>query len=111
MNNIERLIYELRNSADIVHNIFTRGSCFRLFLVLREVFPTAIPYWSDVDNHCVVNIEGEYYDIGGKLSKYYVESKGYFRIPEDQYPGYSILKYTPDEKAEISVKPEKYAKI
>ncbi len=96
MNKVENFLKELRDSSDKQMRIFTTGSCFKLYLILKTIFPKAIPYWSDVDGHAITKIGREYYDIGGKLDYKYVSSKGYFRIPENQLHGYSLLKYGKD---------------
>jgi len=109
MNNIEKFLFELRDSAEIMYNIFTKGSCFRLYLIMRQVFPESIPYWSDMDNHCVVMVEGNFYDIGGLLSKKYVNDKGYYRVSDDLIPGYSLMRYTTEDVAKKTITVEKYS--
>ena len=107
MNKVEKFLKELRESADIQYKIFTQGSCFRLYLILKILYPNAIAYWSDRDNHCLISIDDTYYDIGGKINKDYVESLSYYRIPERQLDGYKLLKYGEDTPP-ITV--EKYKK-
>lgn len=51
-------------------NIFLFGSCFNLYLILKQVYPEAIPYY-DV-NHVITKIGDRCYDIAGE-------------VPEDRY--------------------------
>jgi len=104
---IEEFLKELRDSADIQFKIFTEGSCFRLYKILKVVFPEAKAYWSDLDNHCITKINGEFYDIGGAVKKSYIKDRSYYKIRKSQLKGYSILKWMNDEES-IGAKIEKY---
>tara|TARA_R110000851_G_scaffold96879_1_gene210100 strand:- start:69 stop:392 length:324 start_codon:yes stop_codon:yes gene_type:complete len=105
---INKFLKELRDSADIQSKIFTKGSCFRLYKVLKVVFPDAKPYWSDIDNHCITKIEGEFYDIGGIIKKSYMKESGYYKIRKKQLRGYSLLKWVSEDADSIESKIEKY---
>lgn len=107
--NIDKFLEELRNSADIQYKIFTEGSCFRLYCILKTIFPKAIVYWSDIDGHAITKIEGKYYDIGGEINPSYVEETGYYPVPKNQMQGYKILKWL-DKDTNLSVKIGKYKK-
>ena len=104
---IIEFIKELRESADIQYKIFTKGSCFRLYCIMKLIFPQAKAYWSDRDDHAITEIDGKFYDIGGEVNKEYVQSLGYYLIPENQLEGYRLLKWV-NEKTCLSAKPEKY---
>ena len=104
---IDKFLKELRDSADIQFKIFTEGSCFRLYKILKIIFPDAKPYWSDLDNHCITKIKNEYYDIGGIIKKSYIENRSYYEVPKSQFRGYSILKWMNEEDL-IGTKIEKY---
>lgn len=105
---IEDFLKELRESADIQYKIFTEGSCFRLYRILKTIYPEAKPYWSDLDNHCITKINGKFYDIGGEVKKSHVKDRGYYKIPKKLLKGYSLLKFVTQEKEVFSVKVEKY---
>lgn len=107
---ILEFLTKLRESADIQYKVFTEGSCFKLYEIIKTVFPQAEAYWSDRDGHCITKVDGEFYDIGGKLSESYTEDMGYFRIPEDQLHGYSLMKWLNKDSCN-TVKPEKYKVI
>ena len=98
----------LRESADMQYKIFTQGSCYRLYMILKTVFPTAKPYWSDRSNHCIIDIDGNFYDIGGKINIRHVTEMGYYPIPKNQEHGYSLLKWMESDTHSVTV--EKYIK-
>ena len=104
---IKEFLKELRDSADIQYKIFTEGSCFRLYCILKVIFPQAKVYWSDRDGHAITEIDGKFYDIGGEVTKEYIDDMGYYIIPENKLEGYRIMKWL-DVKTNLSVKPEKY---
>lgn len=49
--------------ADIV---YTEGSCYPFYTILKSVFPGAIAYF-DL-NHVITKIDGKYYDITGEVT-------------------------------------------
>lgn len=104
---IEKFLQELRDSADIQYKIFTQGSCFRLYKILKTLFPKAIAYWSDVDGHCITKIDGKYYDIGGEVKEDYIIDKSYYKVHKSQLKGFSLLKWL-SEESNNSVSVEKY---
>lgn len=66
-NRILRMLAELRESADEIFTIFTSGSCFRLYLILKALFPEAVACYSHRDGHWITKINERYYDIGGEI--------------------------------------------
>jgi hypothetical protein len=102
------LLKELRDSAEIQYNIFTKGSCFRLYRILKLIYPSAIAYWSDRENHCITQIGQKFYDIGGEIHAEHMKREGYYPIPEDQMKGYALLKYHLDDQETHSVNVSKY---
>lgn len=105
---IREFLKELRDSADIQYKIFTEGSCFRLYKILKVVFPEAKAYWSDLDNHCITKIDGKFYDIGGLIKKSYVINKSYYKVHKSQLRGYSMLKWVSEDSESIGSRIEKY---
>lgn len=91
--NIVKFLDELRDASDDMYEVFTEGSCFRLYLILKTIFPQAKPYWSEVQGHAITKIDGKYYDIGGELKEEYVKMKDYYRIKKKDIRSYSIMKY------------------
>ena len=104
---VENFLKELKDSADIQYKIFTEGSCFRLYCILKTIWEDAQVYWSDRDGHAITKIDGKYYDIGGQVSSKYIEDMGYYLVPENQEEGYKVMKWL-NEKTNLRVKPEKY---
>ncbi len=105
---INEFLKELRDSADIQFKIFTEGSCFRLYMILKIIFPQAEAYWSDLDNHCITKVDDKFYDIGGKIKKSYVKGRSYYKVNKKQLRGYSILKWVSSEEEPIGTRIEKY---
>jgi hypothetical protein len=108
MINIDLFLKELRDSSDYMMTIFTTGSCFRLYKILQTIYPNAIPYWSDRDRHCITEISGRFYDIGGEICVSHVEDRGYFKILPKMENGYYLLKHTSNKDNQYSVTVEKY---
>lgn len=110
MNDIEKFLFELRESADCIYNVFTKGSCFRLYRIIKSFNKNALPYWSDIDSHCIIKVDDIFYDIGGQVNARYAEEKGYYLVPEQLIDGYSLLKYTKSEDDKSSITIERYRK-
>lgn len=95
---ILQFITTLRESSDLIWDVFMNGSCFRLFELLKLIHPEAEAYWSDRDDHCITKIGGRYYDIGGRVHPDVIDSQGYTRIPPIAYEGYRLMKHSLKEK-------------
>ena len=67
-----KIIAEIRNSHSKMRNIFTKGSCYNLYSILKAIFPEAIAY-SNID-HIITRIDDIYYDINGIAN-----NKGYMK--------------------------------
>jgi len=107
MIDVGEFLKELRSSADLQFKIFTEGSCFKLYLIIKTIHPEAKAYWSDLDNHCVIKVDKEFYDIGGLIKKSYIVDRSYYKIPKKQLNGYSLLKWV-SEDLNVGSKIEKY---
>lgn len=64
---IFRLITEIRESHSEMTNIFTLGSCFNMFKILRVLYPESVA-WNDL-NHIITEIDGRFYDITGEVKR------------------------------------------
>ena len=60
-NKILEIITEIRNSHSEMVNIFSKGSCYNLFLILKLVFPEAEAYYNS--DHIITKIGEKFYDI------------------------------------------------
>ena len=77
---ILEFLKELKYSYHLNAKIYTEGSCFRLYKMLKAIYPQAIPLYSEKDLHWITEIDGKYYDINGELSQDYLEFKEYVPI-------------------------------
>lgn len=57
------LIEAIRESFNFSTEVYTRGSCYRFHLILKEVFPNAIAFYNH--DHVYTLIGDTYYDITG----------------------------------------------
>lgn len=71
-------ISTIRESFDESKKVYTQGSCYHFYKILKCVFPDAIAYY-DMD-HIITRIGDKYYDINGE----YTDLKNY--LPLTDYP-------------------------
>lgn len=67
MIDIETFIRTIRDSFVGSQEVFTLGSCYHFYLILRQVFPNA-EAWYD-QNHIITKIEDKFYDINGEVTE------------------------------------------
>lgn len=77
-----KLIMEVRNANPIMVDVFTKGSCFNFFMMLRAVYPEAQAYYSQIEGHVITKIEEWYYDINGPVQLSKVIEHSYAPIDE-----------------------------
>lgn len=65
--NVEQFIATIRDSFEDSVKVYTQGSCYEFYLILKQVFPEAIPYYDE--NHFITRIGDKYYDITGEVEK------------------------------------------
>ena len=80
---ILRFLKELKDSYVDIPKIFLYGSCFRLYKILKIVYPISKPYYSELDGHWITKIGKKYYDINGEINKNYIEHKKYKLIKDE----------------------------
>jgi hypothetical protein len=78
MDKVEKFISVIRDSFIGSQQVYTEGSCYHFFLILKEVFPEAEAYY-DLD-HIITKIDGKFYDITGEVKESYGMNK-YVEIP------------------------------
>lgn len=61
------LIAAIRESYLHSKTVYTRGGCYRFHLILKAVFPDAVPIYQ-VPGHVVTEIDGRLYDITGEVA-------------------------------------------
>lgn len=62
---ILNIISSIRESHSKMEDIFSYGSCLNLFIILRNIFPEAKPYFN-ID-HIITKIDNKFYDIKGTV--------------------------------------------
>ena len=67
MNNVEQFIATIRDSFIGSQQVYTEGSCYHFYLILKNVFPDAKAYYDQ--DHIITEIEGKFYDITGEVMK------------------------------------------
>lgn len=75
---VEEFISTIRDSFIGSQQVYTEGSCYHFYLILKKVFPDAEPY-SDLD-HIITKINNKYYDITGEVRLDAASTK-YERLP------------------------------
>lgn len=77
--------------------VYTMGNCYQFYEILKVVFPNAEPYESG--GHVVTKINGEFYDIKGKMDKekYIVKPLEDYRID-----GLCVNKWTDERRKEYA---------
>lgn len=64
--NILLFLKTLKQSDFYIEHIFTRGSCYQLYKILKVLYRDAIPYINKIDeDHIVTKIGNNLYDING----------------------------------------------
>lgn len=66
-NSVLRLIQIIRESFPESVEVYTEGSCFQFYRILKEIYPQAEP-WYDSE-HVITKIEGRFYDVTGEVEK------------------------------------------
>ena len=66
MTQIERFLAELRGSHPDMVRLYTEGRCYHLWLIMRVTWPQARCFYSPVEGHVYVEIDGALYDIRGR---------------------------------------------
>lgn len=64
---VESFIAKVRDSFIGSQQVFTHGSCYHFYLILKEVFPQAKPYYDE--DHIITEIDDRFYDITGEVEK------------------------------------------
>lgn len=54
------------SSPELQTRIFTEGACYQFYLILKKLFPRAVPFYDG--NHVVTYIGGKCYDITGEVN-------------------------------------------
>lgn len=60
-------IASIRNSFEGSERVYTNGSCYQFYKILKQVFPDAEAYYDSY--HVITEIGGRYYDITGEVER------------------------------------------
>ena len=66
MPEIEEFITTVREISPLMETICKNGSCYRFYLLLKKVYPTAEPHY-DENYHVITNIGNRFFDISGEV--------------------------------------------
>lgn len=82
-----KLIEAIRNSTPYMHVIYTHGSCWKFYEILKTVYPDAKPYYrhDHGGGHIITKIGRKYYDINGEVANKYQ----FLPFDEKHFPNYT----------------------
>lgn len=63
---ILEFIAAIRDSFVGSQQVYTNGSCYHFYLILKQVFPQALPYYDN--DHIITKIDDKFYDITGEIA-------------------------------------------
>lgn len=80
LNFLKELKYSFKNAE----KVFTEGSCLKLCLMFKSLFPATKILYSEKDLHYISEIDGKLYDIHGIISPEYADFKEYREATEQE---------------------------
>ena len=72
MTNVEKVISAIRDSFIGSQQVYTEGSCYHFYLILKSIFPEAEAWYNSY--HVITKIGDKFYDITGEVN---MESEAY----------------------------------
>lgn len=63
--NVLDFIRAIRESFIDSKKVYTQGSCYKFYTILKFIFPESNAYYDS--NHVITEIRGRYYDITGEV--------------------------------------------
>jgi hypothetical protein len=73
-----------KNKEHPLVEIYTSGSCYKFYELLKYIFPEAKAYYTKDRNHIVIKIGDNFYDITGKVKSKYLYSGKYDDLELDE---------------------------
>ena len=70
---------ELINTDKYIESIYMNGGCYKLYLMLREFYPSVTPYVNKEMDHVITMKGDKYFDITGE-----VENNGFHLMTEQE---------------------------
>lgn len=68
-NKILNIISKIRESHSLIPFIFTKGSCYNFYLILKSIYPEAECYYNQAEGHVITKINDKFYDITGEVNR------------------------------------------
>lgn len=59
------ILNAMRATDPYIATIYTEGGCYRLHLMLKQIWPDALPVINQLGDHVGTLIDGDVYDING----------------------------------------------
>ena len=81
---IQILIALIRCSHPDMKEIFTKGSCWSMFLILKEIWPSSIAYYDRTGGHIITRIGESFYDICGLIEEHKIP-ENLIRLPHPDF--------------------------
>lgn len=78
MPNIHAFLSTLRDLHPDMARYGLNGGCFRVYLLLKQVYPQAEPYYNG--DHVITLIDGDFYDIRGRVEPATLTPSNYTRM-------------------------------
>jgi hypothetical protein len=75
MSKPEELIKLIRESFIGSEHVYTHGSCYQLYMILKAFYSNAKPWVAD--RHIITEIGGNFYDINGPVNWISADAKPY----------------------------------
>lgn len=79
---IRQFLKTLQESDHYMQYIFTQGSCYQLYKILKLIYPTAEAYFNLSKQHVLIKYEGKFYDI---LGEYYINVQDLIPFTESDH--------------------------
>ena len=89
---VSSFIKTIRDSFEGSINVYTEGSCYQFYRILKEVFPESVAFYDGY--HVITEIEGRYYDITGEIINPtgYINMETYYEYNEVMDCKFNIFK-------------------
>lgn len=62
------ILSKMRDADVCIEHVFTMGSCYQLYLIMKAIFPSAMPFINERLDHVCFDINGVMYDIRGVVN-------------------------------------------
>ena len=79
---IVEFLKELKSSYHKNEMVYTEGSCFRLYSMLKAIYPKAKPFYSILEGHWITEIDDKFYDINGEINSDFAQQKEYREVTD-----------------------------